>query len=159
LFSFVSGLYFRGKASYAREFARTRHGLPGAFVISAGGGLCGMDEPITLDRLRGWAQVSIHEGNPHFTAPLYRHSSELLQTHGDRTRFVLLGSVATKKYLEPLLDVFGDRLMFPSDFVGLGDMSRGALLLRAVRENCELSYTTVTDAALHDRRASASWSR
>ena len=47
-------------------------------------------------------------------------------------RVVLLGSVATAKYLEPIADVLGDRLCFPRDFVGRGDMSRGALLLQRV---------------------------
>jgi hypothetical protein len=152
LFSFVSGLYFRGKELYAREFARTRAGLPGALVISAGGGLCLLDERITMARLRGWANVSIHEGNPHFTAPLFRHASELLQAHSDDTRFVLLGSLATKKYLEPLLEVFAERLMFPVDFIGRGDMGRGALLLRAVREHRELTYAAVSSQPKNVRR-------
>lgn len=140
VFSFVSGLYFRGKASYARAFARAHDGLPAAFVITAGGGLCLLDERISLERLRGWARVSIHEDNPHFTAPLLRHASGLEAAHSAETRFVLLGSVATKKYLEPLLAVFGERLLFPNEFTGLGDMSRGSLLLRAVREQRELDY-------------------
>jgi hypothetical protein len=147
VFSFVSGLYFRGKASYAREFARTRNGLPSALVMTAGGGLCSLDEPVTLDRLRGWARVSVHEDNPHFTAPLFRHASELLDAHGESARFVLLGSVASKKYVVPLLEVFGERLLFPRDFAGRGDMSRGSLLLRAVRESRELDYVPVADAS------------
>src|SRR4051812_12236368 len=106
--------------------------------MSAGGGLCTPEEPITVDRLRDWARVSIHEDNPHFTAPLVRHSSQILEGHDARTRFVLLGSVASNKYVSPLLDVFAERLLFPSEFVGRGDMSRGALLLRAVREAREL---------------------
>lgn len=140
VFSFVSGLYFRGKASYAREFARAENGLPAAFVITAGGGLCLLDERVSLGRLEGWAKVLIREDNPHFTAPLLRHASGLLDAHSAETRFVLLGSVATKKYLHPLLEVFGERLLFPSQFEGLGDMSRGSLLLRAVREQRELDY-------------------
>ena len=51
------------------------------------------------------------------------------------TQFVLLGSVATDKYVGPLLDVFGDRLYFPATFAGRGDMSRGGLLLRARGED------------------------
>jgi hypothetical protein len=146
VFSFVSGLYFRGKASYARQFARTHNGLPPALVISAGGGLCELDQLVTLERLRGWASVAIHEDNPHFTAPLYRHATELLERHDAATRFVLLGSVASNKYAVPLLDIFGDRLLFPREFAGRGDMSRGALLLRAVREQLELDYEPLTDS-------------
>jgi hypothetical protein len=59
---------------------------------------------------------------------------------------VLLGSVATGKYTEPLLEVFGERLLIPKDFVGLGDMSRGSLLLRAVREDEELTYARLANA-------------
>lgn len=144
VFSFVSGLYFRGKASYATAFARSHAGEPAAFVMSAGGGLCSLDEHVDVERLRGWARVAIHEDNPHFTAPLYRHVSELERKHDAATRFVLLGSVATKKYVAPLLDVLGERLLFPREFLGRGDMSRGSLLLQAVRAGRELEYVPVS---------------
>jgi hypothetical protein len=143
VFAFVSGLYFRGKASYARSFARAENGLPAAFVMTAGGGLVSLDEPVDLARLRGWAAVAIHEDNPSFTAPLHRHASGLVDIHGKEARFVLLGSLATRKYLAPLLEVFDERLYFPSEFRGRGDMSRGSLLLRAVREARELEYAPV----------------
>jgi hypothetical protein len=143
VFSFVSGLYFRGKVAYAREFARTNNGLPAAWVISAGGGLCTLDERVTLERLRGWAEVSIHEENPHFTAPLYRHAAALLEAHERSTRFVLLGSVASDKYVVPLLEIFGEQLLYPKEFAGRGDMSRGSLMLRAVSERRELEYEPV----------------
>jgi hypothetical protein len=143
VFAFVSGLYFRGKASYARAFARAGGGLPAAFVMTAGGGLVALDEPVDLARLRGWAAVPIHEDNPSFTAPLHRHASGLVDTHGADARFVLLGSVATRKYLAPLLEIFDERLYFPREFRGRGDMSRGSLLLRAVREARELEYAPV----------------
>lgn len=143
VFSFVSGLYFRGKAAYARRFAHAPRGAAAAFVMCAGGGLCSLDERVDLERLRGWARVAIREDNPHFTAPLYRQASELLQSRGERARYVLLGSVATNKYVTPLLDVFGERLWFPRDFLGRGDMSRGSLLLRAVKDNRELEYSLV----------------
>jgi hypothetical protein len=143
VFSFVSGLYFRGKAAYAEAFGNSGSEAPAAFVMTAGGGLCPLKERVDSHRLARWANVSIHEDNPHFTAPLYRHASELAKAHDAKTRFVLLGSVATKKYVTPLLDVFGERLLFPREFLGRGDMSRGALLLRAVRERRELEYCPV----------------
>jgi hypothetical protein len=146
LFSFVSGLYFRGKAEYARRFAQAQTGQA-ALVMTAGGGLCGLSERVTLERLRGWAAVSIRHDNPHFTAPLQRQASALLETHDESTRFVLLGSVASDKYVAPLLEVFGERLLYPSQFLGRGDMSRGALLLRAVREERELDYARVAELA------------
>ena len=41
---------------------------------------------------------------------------------------------------------FGERLLFPSAFAGRGDMSRGSLMLRAVRESSELAYEPVATA-------------
>jgi hypothetical protein len=146
VFSFISGLYFRGKVAYAREFGRASSGAPAAYVLTAGGGLCALDERVTLGRLERWSAVTVNENNPHFTAPLIRTASEALATHADSTRFVLLGSVATNKYVVPLLEVFGDRLFFPREFTGLGDMSRGSLLLRAVRERRELPYAPLRRA-------------
>jgi hypothetical protein len=146
VFSFVSGLYFRGKVSYARAFGRSSGGRDSAWVMTAGGGLCALSETVTLARLSGWQRVAINERNPHFTLPLQRHASMLLDAHDAETRFVLLGSVASNKYVAPLIEVFGPRLLFPTTFAGLGDMSRGALMLRAAREERELEYSPLADA-------------
>jgi hypothetical protein len=48
--------------------------------------------------------------------------------------------------VDVLLDVVGERLLFPTEFVGRGDMSRGALLLRSAGEGRELAYETVAGA-------------
>ena len=146
VFSFVSGLYFRGKREYARAFARPPEGVAGGLVMTAGGGLCPLDEHVSAERMQRWASVSIDERNPHFTAPLLRHASELLEACPGATRFVLLGSVATNKYVAPLLEVFGERLFYPRDFKGRGDMSRGSLMLSCVREQRELEYQPVAGA-------------
>ena len=53
---------------------------------------------------------------------------------------VLLGSIATRKYFDVLEPVFGGRLRVPGAFVGLGDMSRGSIMLRAVEAGRELDY-------------------
>src|SRR5262249_8544354 len=63
-----------------------------------------------------------------------------------------LGSIASPKYLKVLLQIFGDRLRFPIDFVGRGDMSRGGLLLRKAAEGVELEYVNVAGAILHGPR-------
>jgi hypothetical protein len=152
LYSFISGLYFRGKMTYAEHFGRPPPGLGPGLVISPLEGLRFLHEPVTLDRLRAWAGVPIDAANPRFTAPLLQHATALEQAHGASTRFVLLGSVATDKYVEPLTRVFGDHLLFPPDFVGRGDMSRGGLLLRAVRAGKELSYAPVEGARRHGSR-------
>jgi hypothetical protein len=153
VFTFVSGLYFRGKAAYARAFARAPEEGDGAFVISAGEGLRPLHEAITVPRLRAWADVAIDEDNDAFTGPLIRDAAALELAYGATTRFVLLGSVASEKYVGPLTQVFGDHLLFPTDFVGRGDMSRGALMLRAARERSELSYQPVETATRRGRRA------
>jgi len=153
VFSFVSGLYFRGKATYARAFGRAPRELSAGLVISAGEGLLFLDEPITLDRLRSWAEVPIDAGNRRFTDSLVDHAAALERAYGATARFVLLGSIASDKYVRPLTRVFGDHLLFPSDFVGRGDMSRGALMLRAAREGRELAYEPVETAARRGPRA------
>jgi hypothetical protein len=153
VFSFVSGLYFRGKAAYARAFGRAPDGAAAALVISPGEGLVALDEPVTLDRLRRWSSVPIDAGNRDFTAPLVEHAADLERAFGATARFVLLGSVATDKYVRPLVRVFGDHLLFPPDFVGRGDMSRGALMLRAARDGRELAYAPVEGSTRHGPRA------
>ena len=65
---------------------------------------------------------------------------------------MLLGSIATGKYVDPLLEVFRDRLVFPETFVGRGDMSRGGVLLRAARSGEELSYRPIAGAIRHGKR-------
>jgi hypothetical protein len=146
VFSFVSGLYFRGKLAYAEAFGRPPDGLPKGLVISAGEGLLSPQERVDLARLRAWAEVPIDAANPAFTEPLVDHAEALARAVGAQCRFVLLGSVATDKYLRPLEKVLGDWLLFPADFAGLGDMSRGSRLLAAARAGRELSYVPTEGA-------------
>jgi hypothetical protein len=113
-------------------------------VISPGEGLLVLDEPVALDRLRGWASVPIDAGNRHFTEPLVRHAEDLERAYGATARFVLLGSVATDKYVRPLVRVFGDHLLFPSDFVGRGAQHEGAAAHVAAAPSCCAPRATVT---------------
>lgn len=155
LFSFVSGLYFRGKVAYAQAFGKAPEGLPAALVMSPAEGLRFLHERLTLERLEAWAQGSIDEHNPRFTEPLLAHAAALEQALRGRARFVLLGSVATDKYTRPLGQVFGARLLFPEQFVGRGDMSRGSLMLRAARAGQELEYVPVAGARRQGPRPAA----
>jgi hypothetical protein len=143
-FSFLSGLYFRGKLAYASRFARPPAGVAGVQVITANRGLVAAETPVTPAELRAFGAVDIQPDDPRYRAPLVRDSARLAEQPG--LDLVLLGSVATGKYVDVLLDVVGERLLFPTDFVGRGDMSRGALLLRAAREGRELSYEPVAGA-------------
>jgi predicted kinase len=152
VFSFLSGLYFRGKARYASVFARPPRGVPGALVITSGEGLIPLDEPVDTDRLRALAAIPIDASERRYLEPLLRAALDLDARAGPRCRIVLLGSIATGKYVEPLHAVFGDRLLFPSDFVGRGDMSRGGLLLRCADDGVELAYVPVMGAVRHGAR-------
>jgi predicted kinase len=153
VYSFVSGLYFRGKKAYAEAFGKAPPGLSAGLVISPSEGLRFLYEPVTLERLQRWAQVSIDASSRAFTEPLVEHAAALDSAFGDNARFVLLGSVATDKYVEPLGRVFGERLLFPPEFIGRGDMSRGSLLLQAARAGQELAYAPVLGSERHGRRA------
>ena len=146
VFSFLSGLYFRGKLSYARAFARPPDAREGVFVITPTDGLRPADEPVNLERLRRFASVDIEGDDPRYRGPLDRDAQRLARRIGAEGEVVLLGSIATGKYIEPLLAVLGERLRFPLDFVGRGDMSRGGLLLRCARAGTELTYVGVRDA-------------
>ena len=138
LFSFMSALYFRGKLAYARAFAAAPPDVAGAFVITASGGLVPADTLVTLERLREISAGSIDPSDARYRTPLDRDARLLSEAAGRNCEIVLLGSIATPKYVDPLLNAFGGRLVFPAEFVGRGDMSRGGLLLRAVDANTEL---------------------
>jgi hypothetical protein len=152
VFSFLSGLYFRGKLTYARAYARPPEGVPGVLVITPNRGLLPADVPVDLAGLRAFARVDIQEDDARYARPL-RRDARLLAARLDRdAEVVLLGSIATGKYRSVLSEVFGERLLFPSSFVGRGDMSRGGLMLRAAREGRELEYAPVLGAVLHGAR-------
>jgi hypothetical protein len=149
-FSFLSGLYFRGKLTYAGRFARPPAGQAGAQVITTDRGLLAADTAIGIRDLRQFGTVDIRADAPEYRAPLQR---DLLRLEPIQDlEIVLLGSVATRKYVDVLLEVMGERLLFPVEFVGRGDMSRGALLLRAAEEGRELTYEPVAGAVRRGRR-------
>lgn len=150
IFAFASGLYFRGKITYARHFAGQRDLVR---VITTNAGLLDPMTHVTPAELRAFGDVEIHEDNPAYHGPLRRDAAALARQLARDGRAILLGSIATAKYRDVLLEAFGERLWFPSDFVGRGDMSRGGLLLRATRANTELPYLGVRGAVLKGRRA------
>jgi hypothetical protein len=152
VFSFLSGLYFRGKATYARAFGRPPRGVEGALVITSGAGLLPLDQRVDAIRLRALASIPIDERERRYLEPLLRDALAIDARCGPRCRIVLLGSIATGKYVEPLHAVFGDRLLFPPAFVGRGDMSRGGLLLRCADAGVELEYAPVKGAVRHGAR-------
>lgn len=155
LFAYISGLYFRGKLAYAQAFARGSKKVPGAFVITSCLGLLPLDQALTSDHVRAIAGVPVHAAEPRYRLPLERDARALARRIGRDCEVVLLGSIATAKYAEPLAAVFGERLLVPADFVGRGDMSRGGLMLRCVRAGLELEYRSLSrlpEAARHGTR-------
>ena len=157
VFAFMSGLYFRGKLAYARAFARPPDPASpvsgaGVFVITPNAGLRTADTLITVAGVRSFAAVDVSVDNPKYRKPLERSARVLAADLGARCDVVLLGSIASPKYVDVLLDIFGERLLFPAEFVGRGDMSRGGLLLRCVSAGQELGYMPVAGAVRHGQR-------
>ena len=151
VFSFVSGLYFRGKVAYARAFARPPAGVSGALVITTNRGLLPADATVTVADLRDMGCVDIDKNEKRYRRPLARDIRALAKSDAD-CEFVLLGSVATGKYVDALVETLGERLLFPAEFVGRGDMSRGGLMLRCADEGRELTYVPVAGAVRHGKR-------
>ena len=136
-FSFMSGLYFRGKITYAERFGR-------ALVITPTRGLLDPDEPFSVALLREFAVGDVSLDNPDYRGALERDARALAAKLGRRGTVVLLGSVASGKYVDVLLPIFGERLLYPVSFIGRGDMSRGGLLLRSAASGEELEYGPLT---------------
>jgi hypothetical protein len=157
VFAFVSGLYFKGKLTYALAFAQPPEpGAPlagsGALVITPNAGLRPVETAVTAGALRAFAGVDIAADDPRYRRPLLASARALSDEIGPDCDVVLLGSIASAKYVEILTEVFGERLRFPIDFVGRGDMSRGGLLLRCASSGEELPYVTVQGAVRHGPR-------
>jgi hypothetical protein len=146
VFSFLSSLYFRGKLTYAKAFASRLRSAPPILIVTTDRGLVPPDTRITRDDLAAFASVDIATGGERYLAPLRRDVTVLAASLARQTRVVLLGSIATGKYVDVLLAAFGRRLVFPAVFVGRGDMSRGGLLLRHARSGVPLEYTPVEGA-------------
>jgi hypothetical protein len=157
VFSFVSGLYFRGKLAYARRFTSPPDPCDpviagGVLVITPNAGLRAADVCVTIESLRRFADEPIDHENLRYRRPLERSARALLEAVGPDCDVVLLGSIASGKYVEVLLPIFGGRLLFPASFVGRGDMSRGGLMLRCVDCGEELDYVPVAGAVRQGKR-------
>jgi hypothetical protein len=140
-FTFLSGLYFRGKLAYATAFARPMApDCAGIWIVTPTRGLQPPDLRISIDLLREFASLDISTGDSRYRSPLERDLTALAAVLPGDARVVLLGSIATGKYVDVLTGLLGPRLHYPPSFVGRGDMSRGGLLLRSARAGVELDY-------------------
>jgi hypothetical protein len=102
--------------------------------------------------LLAFSNVDLATAGERYVAPLRRHAEELAARLDVAASVVLLGSIATGKYCDILTAVFAERLLFPTAFVGRGDMSRGGLMLRQARDGRELEYESVVGAVRHGKR-------
>jgi hypothetical protein len=152
VFSFMSGLYFRGKLAYSRAFAHPPKGLPGAYVITSNRGLLPVDTIVTAEELGSFSGAPIDAQNKAYSEPLVRTALALAGASPSDCSVVLLGSVASGKYTDHLLPIFGNSLQFPLEFVGRGDMSRGGLLLRSAAANQMLNHVPIAGALLRGKR-------
>ena len=148
-FAFMSALYFRGKITYALHFSSPEY----IRIITPGFGLVPPDWRLTPERMKVMQKIDVDAASRKYRKALERDAVALRDSVPEAAPIVLLGSVATGKYVDVLQPIFGERLMFPGIFAGLGDMSRGGLLLRAARANRELDYTSL--AAPRHKTASA----
>jgi len=156
-FSFISGLYFRGKLTYARRFAcppEPGHAVvgDGVHVITPNAGLRAADTRVTHEAVRAFASGDVNASNARYRRPLEASARALLAEIGPDCDVVLLGSIASPKYVDVLTGIFRERLRFPAAFVGRGDMSRGGLMLRHANDGVELDYIPVIGAVLHGSR-------
>ncbi len=149
LFSFLSGLYFRGKLEYARAFARPRGAI---HVITSDRGLLAPDVTIGAADLRAMAAGVVDHTHEPYRVALVRDAERLRAALPRQAEVVLLGSIATAKYADVLTAVFGRQLVFPTAFVGRGDMSRGGLMLRHATAGEELAYQPLLGAERRGRR-------
>jgi hypothetical protein len=151
-FAFMSGLYFRGKLAYARAFARVPDSQEGVLIITSNRGLVSADSPVTAEELRSYSDVPIDARDRRYSQPLIRDALALAAACSNNCSIVLLGSIASGKYVDHLLPIFGSRLHFPHEFVGRGDMSRGGLLLRSVAAKQMLTHVPLTGAIRRGER-------
>jgi hypothetical protein len=145
-FSFMSGLYFRGKLAYATRFATASEEATGCYAITSDAGLLPCETWITRERLERFGATPIDPADERYRQPLEATARELRSRCPDHAEFVLLGSIATAKYVDVLHACLGEQLLFPREFIGRGDMSRGGLLLRSVEAGTELDYISVAAA-------------
>ena len=158
VFTFVSGLYFRGKLTYALHFAappspRIRSS---AAASSSSRRARVFAAPTRWSLMRRCRRLPGATCTPTMPATVGRSSAAPACSSarsGPAARSCSLAASRRRKYVDVLLEIFGDRLRFPVEFVGRGDMSRGGLLLRKVREGTELEYVPVAGAVLRGNAA------
>ena len=155
LFRYLSGLYFNGKLTYATTFARPPGAVGGVHIITMTDGLLPPETPVGPDDLRRYAAAE--QGSESGRRVLERSARTLAialepGARGRACGVIFLGSLASGKYTDALLPAFGERLLYPRALLGLGQLDRGALLFRCVREGRELDYAPVASIEATPKR-------
>jgi hypothetical protein len=138
--------------AYSRQFANPPRGVAGSYVITTNCGLIPPQTKFTMPELQALSKNQIDLTDKHYCRTLRCSAEDIAGKLTKQCDVVLLGSIATGKYVDLLLQVFDHRLLFPIDFVGRGDMSRGGLMLRCAADNTELEYGLVRGAVRHGTR-------
>jgi hypothetical protein len=146
-FTFMSALYFRGKLTYAQAFSDADPSGPTSYIITPTRGLQTPDSLVSIALLQEFATTDIASGDTAYRAPRDRDLALLASRLSATTRVILLGSIASNKYVEALAPALGERLYYPASFIGRGDMSRGGLLLRSAAAGVELDYARLDTTA------------
>jgi hypothetical protein len=147
-FSFLSGLYFRGKFTYARAFARGSGELGPILIVTPTRGLQRPEMPFTPEVMREFSAVDVSASDARYRSPMERDVNALAARLPSGARVILLGSVASSKYVDVLTGILGSRLFYPPSFIGRGDMSRGGLMLRSAAAGVELEYAVLDSNAV-----------
>ena len=143
-FALMSSLYFRGKLAYARAVVARRGEAATALVITPTRGLLSPNTMASVALLEEFAATDIAAHDQRYRAPLERDLTCLIGGLAVNAQVVLLGSIASDKYLDVLAPALGGRLHYPPAFIGRGDMSRGGLLLRSAASGVELDYAPLS---------------
>jgi len=84
----------------------------GVHIITPNAGLRSPDTYVTRRAIRAFATTDVDPDNASYRRPLETSARALALEVGPDCDVVLLGSVASPKYVSVLLDIFGDRLRF-----------------------------------------------
>src|SRR5205807_6631902 len=82
VFSFLSGLYFRGKLAYARRFAAPADEPSGVLVITPCSGLRPAALPVRAAVMRRFARVDIDVSDARYRTPVHRYARQLAALAG-----------------------------------------------------------------------------
>src|SRR5262245_7129374 len=93
VFTFLSGLYFRGKSIYANRFVRPYKKVPGVYVIISNHGLLPIETNITKEDVISFGEIPIDPADKRYVQNLQNAAAELLKKLPPNADVILLGSI------------------------------------------------------------------